>query len=53
MLSKWLSRKLFVFLVATGLVLAGKISDATWLAVALAYMGANLLRHYLRVLKDD
>ena len=43
-----MSRKFLVFAVATGLVLAGKISDATWLAVALAYMGANILAKWTR-----
>ena len=47
-MGRFLSRKFLVFAVATGLVLLDKISDAVWLAVALAYMGANLLRHYIR-----
>ncbi len=47
-MERLLSRKFLVFATATALVLFGKISDAVWLAVALAYMGANILAKWVR-----
>tara|TARA_Y100000593_G_C4147216_1_gene255199 strand:- start:163 stop:348 length:186 start_codon:yes stop_codon:yes gene_type:complete len=40
-LSKLISRKLLVFLTATGLSLGGSLDSDTWGMVAIAYIGAQ------------
>jgi hypothetical protein len=45
---KWLSRKLLVFVVGTVLVILGVIRDTIWLAIALAYIGANYFQGYFK-----
>ena len=40
-LNKLVSRKLLVFLTATGLSLAGSLDSDTWGMVAIAYIGAQ------------
>lgn len=45
---KFLSRKLLVFVVGTVLVIMGVIRDTVWLAVALAYIGANYFQGYFQ-----
>ena len=40
-LSKITSRKLLVWLTATGLVLAGSLTSEDWVAVALVYIGSQ------------
>jgi len=40
-LSKLISRKLLVFLTATGLSLSGSLDSDTWGMVAIAYIGAQ------------
>lgn len=49
MMSKFLSRKFLVFIIATILVILGKISDITWLAVACLWLGIEgILDYYFR-----
>ena len=38
-LEKYLSRKLLVWLTTTGLLLADKVTNEQWVAIALAYVG--------------
>jgi hypothetical protein len=40
-LSKWLSRKLMVFFIATGLALVGQVDSKDWVDVALVYIGVE------------
>lgn len=42
-IQKYISRKLVVFIVATVLLIFGRIGETSWLAVAGAYMAANLI----------
>ena len=41
------SRKFVVFATATALLVAGKLDEWVWFWVAVAYMGANVLKHFL------
>lgn len=41
LLSKLTSRKLLVWLTATGLALAGHLASEDWVAVALVYIGSE------------
>lgn len=43
MISKVTSRKLLVWLTATGLALTGSVSSEDWVAVALVYIGSEAL----------
>jgi|TARA_Y100001937_G_C6996816_1_gene274576 hypothetical protein len=38
-LEKYMSRKLLVWLTTTGLLLADKVTNEQWVAIALAYVG--------------
>ena len=40
-LSKFFSRKLFVFLTSTGLMLHGTLASTDWTAIALVYIGSQ------------
>jgi len=48
MMQKYLSRRFFVFVVASILVIIGKISDWTWLLTAIAYISMNTLEKIIR-----
>jgi len=43
LLSKLTSRKLLVWLTATGLSLTGSLASSDWVAVALVYIGSEAL----------
>jgi len=43
MISKLTSRKLLVWLTATGLALTGNVTSEDWVAVALVYIGSQAL----------
>mgnify|MGYP003383830870 CR=1 FL=1 len=40
-LSLYISKKLIVFLIATGLVISAKISGAEWINIAIVYIGTQ------------
>tara|TARA_R100001530_G_C4258411_1_gene139795 strand:+ start:274 stop:456 length:183 start_codon:yes stop_codon:yes gene_type:complete len=40
-LTKWFSRKLFVYLTATGLLFYGNLTSEDWTAIALVYIGSQ------------
>lgn len=40
-LSSWVSKKLLVFVVATGLALSSKVTGSEWVQVALVYIGSQ------------
>jgi hypothetical protein len=44
---KWISRKLFVLLLGTVLLIYGKIDGNVWLILAAAYMGFNILDKFI------
>jgi len=47
MMQKYLSRRFFVFVVASILVIIGKISDWVWLLTGIAYISMNTLEKVL------
>lgn len=49
LINKYLSRKLFVFVISTVLLFLGKISELAWLTVASVYMATNLAEKYLAI----
>ena len=40
-LSKWLSRKLLVFVVSAGALFTGKVDGDSWVIIATAYIGTE------------
>jgi len=40
-MNKLQSRKFWIFIIATVLLIFGKISDSTWLYIALAFIGVE------------
>lgn len=40
-LNKWISRKLMVFIIATGLALFGNLESADWVIIATTYIGTQ------------
>ena len=40
-LSKWLSRKLLVFVVSAGALFLGKVDGDSWVIIATAYIGGE------------
>lgn len=44
--TKWISRSLFVLLIATGLFWFGRLQSWEWLTVAGAYLGYNLFSSF-------
>jgi len=52
-LGKYISRKFLVFVIATILLLAGKLSEQIWLYLALAYMGVEGILDLIRSNNND
>tara|TARA_Y100000385_G_scaffold258378_1_gene286335 strand:- start:601 stop:783 length:183 start_codon:yes stop_codon:yes gene_type:complete len=40
-LNKWLSRKLMVFLIATGLAIFGSLTSSDWVTISVVYIGTQ------------
>lgn len=40
-LKSWISKKLFVFIIATGLALFGDLTSSDWVIIATAYIGTQ------------
>lgn len=40
-LNKWISRKLMVFLIATGLAFWGNLTSSDWVIIATTYIGTQ------------
>lgn len=40
-LNRWLSRKLMVFAIATGLALVGNLTSSDWVIIASVYIGTQ------------
>ena len=40
-LNKWLSRKLMVFLIATGLATFGSLTSSEWVTISIVYIGTQ------------
>ena len=41
LLNSWISKKLMVFVVATGLALSGSIAGSEWVNIAIVYIGTQ------------
>ena len=52
-LGKYISRKFLVFVIATILLLVGKLSEQVWLYLALAYMGVEGILDLIRSKNND
>lgn len=51
MIEKYLSRRFLVFVVATVLVIMGKISDWVWLLTGITYISLNTIEKVLPMIK--
>lgn len=40
-LNRWLSRKLMVFLIATGLAIFGSLTSSDWVTISVVYIGTQ------------
>lgn len=40
-LNRWLSRKLMVFLIATGLAIFGSLTSSDWVTISVCYIGTQ------------
>jgi hypothetical protein len=52
LLSKWISRKLLVFLVACGALFFGTLTSSDWLVIATAYIGIEGITNIVEKLKS-
>tara|TARA_R110000822_G_scaffold302080_1_gene426210 strand:- start:338 stop:535 length:198 start_codon:yes stop_codon:yes gene_type:complete len=52
-LSRWTSRKLMVFLVATTLTLFGQVTSSDWVIVAAIYIGSQTIIDAVSKLKQS
>ena len=53
-LSKWVSRKLLVFLVACGALFSGQLTSSDWVIIATAYIGIEGITNIVeRLRKND
>ena len=50
-LSKWVSRKLLVFLVACGALFSGQLTSSDWVIIATAYIGIQGFTDIVKKLK--
>ena len=50
-LSKWISRKLLVFLIACGGLFSGTLTSADWVIIATAYIGIEGVTNIVERLK--
>lgn len=50
-LSKWISRKLMVFLVACGGLFSGSLTSSDWVIIATAYIGIEGITNIVERLK--
>jgi hypothetical protein len=41
LINKWISRKLFVFLVASGLLMFADLESSDWAMIAITYLGSQ------------
>jgi hypothetical protein len=41
LINKWISRKLFVFLVASGLLMFADLESSDWTMIAVVYLGSQ------------
>ena len=50
-LSKWISRKLLVFLVACGGLFSGTLTSSDWVIIATAYIGIEAITNIVDTLR--
>lgn len=53
LLSKWISRKLLVFLVACGALFFGTLTSSDWVIIATAYIGIEGVTNIVERLKKQ
>ena len=51
-LSKWISRKLLVFLIACGGLFSGQLTSSDWVIIATAYIGIQGFTDIVKKLKS-
>ena len=51
--TKWFSRKLIVFVIATVFLYLGKMTENTWIIVAGTYIGANMIVELMKIYKGQ
>lgn len=51
LISKWISRKLLVFLIACGGLFSGTLTSADWVVIATAYIGIEGITNIVERLK--
>ena len=51
LISKWISRKLLVFLIACGGLFSGTLTSADWVIIATAYIGIEGVTNIVERLK--
>jgi hypothetical protein len=52
-LNSWLSKKLFVFIIATALALFGDVTSADWVVIATVYLGGQSVVDAVSKLKGN
>jgi hypothetical protein len=52
-LNSWVSKKLFVLVVATGLALSSKVSGSEWVNVAMVYIGSQSAIDFMKQLRNS
>jgi len=50
-LSKWISRKLLVFMIACGGLFSGQLTSSDWVIIATAYVGIQGFTDIVKTLK--
>lgn len=51
-LNSWISKKLFVFVIATGLSLVGNLTSDDWVTISIVYIGTQGALDIARTLKN-
>ena len=50
-ISKWISRKLLVFLIACGGLFSGQLTSSDWVIIATAYVGIQGFTDIVKILR--
>jgi len=50
-LSKWISRKLLVFMIACGGLFSGQLTSSDWVIIATAYVGIQGFTDIVKILR--
>jgi hypothetical protein len=52
-LNSWVSKKLFVLVVATALALSSKVTGSEWVNVAMVYIGSQSAIDFMKQLRNS